>query len=199
MRSARELLRANLCLLPSTPSCRRRNGNLDRPRQSPQRSVRFIPSPKSMPTSPFATNCFPKRNRLARRQSSQAQLWQMILSWAASNQRGHPTRRNVCPKRTPFGNANVAKPSASGSLTSAVRPLSSILITASPTPVRLAPRTLVPAPQHCDGRRQTPAHVEGEITFRVWNLPLTGLFGQVLISFNHLSHAGRSNRMSVAD
>src|SRR5258708_31226263 len=60
-------------------------------------------------------------------------------------------------------------------------------------------RFLIAAPQHRHRRGQTAAHVEGEITFCVWNLPLSGLFGQMLIRFNNLPHAGRSDRMAVAD
>ncbi len=60
-------------------------------------------------------------------------------------------------------------------------------------------RFLIPAPQHRDGSGQTSAHVEGEITFRVWNLPLTSLFCEMLISFDHLPDPGRSDWMTIAD
>src|SRR6266478_4596370 len=52
---------------------------------------------------------------------------------------------------------------------------------------------------HRDGCRETAAHVEGEITLGVGNLPLPGLLAYVLIRFDHLPDASRANRMTVAD
>jgi len=188
------------CLSPSAPPHRRRNRNrVALPQLSARPSDRLIPSPRSTPTLRSATNCSPKRRRFAQRRSSRAQLWRMILCKDASNRRARPTRLSLYPKQTPFWNANAARPCEIESRSSAVRQSSAILVIASPTPVRLAPRTLIAAPQHRDARRQTAAHIEGEITFCVWNLPLSGLFGQMLIRFNNLPHAGRSDRMAVAD
>src|SRR6266404_311078 len=70
-----------------------------------------------------------------------------------------------------------------------------------PKPARRAPprRRLIPAPQHRDGCRQTAAHVEGQITPGVWNLPRASLLSEMLVGFEILSHSGRAHRMAIAD
>src|SRR6266403_6298547 len=70
-----------------------------------------------------------------------------------------------------------------------------------PKPARGAPprRRLIPAPQHRDGCRETTAHVEGQITPGVWNLPRAGLLSEMLVGFENLSHASRTNRMAIAN
>src|SRR5256885_15048358 len=60
-------------------------------------------------------------------------------------------------------------------------------------------RFLISAPQHRDRSRQTSAHVESQITFRVRNLSLPGLLGQMLISFEHLPDTSRAHRMTISD
>ena len=188
------MLFENACLSPSAPLYRRRNRDRVAQQQpSVRHSDQFIPSPKSTLILPFAISCSPKRKRFAPRRSYRAPPWRMILCSAASSRCGPPTKLNVYPKRMQFGNANAVKTCEIESRSFAVRPFSSILITASPA------RTLIAAPQHRDGGRQTPAHVEGKITFRVWNLSLAGLLAQMLIGFEDLTHTRRADRMAVAD
>jgi hypothetical protein len=187
------MLFESACLLPSAPPSRQRNRNRASQPSSPPHLGQRIPSQKSTPTLRFATNCLPKRKKFAPQQSCRARPSRMILCWAASSRRGRLTRPSVCQKPMPFGNANVVKRCAIESRSCAVRPFSSVLITASPA------RTLIAAPNHRDRRSQAAAHVERQITFRIWNLTRAGLLGQMLIRFENLSHSGRANRMSIAN
>ena len=121
-RSAWNMLFKGTCLLPSAPPYRQRSRNLAaRQQDSVRHSDRLIPSPRSTPTSQFATNCSPKPKTFGRRQKSRAQSWQMILCRAASNRRGRPMMLNIYPKQTPFENASAAKPSETESRSSEKR------------------------------------------------------------------------------
>src|SRR5690349_16653384 len=58
---------------------------------------------------------------------------------------------------------------------------------------------LLPSPNHGNGSSQTSTHVEGQITFRAFDLSLARLPGQLLIGFDDLAHAGCSNRMTITN
>jgi len=199
------MLFSDLCLSPSAPAHRQRNGNrvaLQQP--SVRHSGQLIPSPRSTPTSRSATNCSPKPRSFGRRQNSRAQPWRMILCWDASNRRGCLTRLSVYPTQMPFGNANAAK-SSETELPSFARArfkkqgtycAARLLAAANPSG---GGSISIAAPHHRDRRRQTAAHVEGEITPRAWNLSRTSLVGKMLIRFEHLAHPGRANRMTITN
>src|ERR1051326_4585617 len=114
-----------------------------------------------------------------------------MISWkGALNHDVLRTRRNVCLNQTRFVNVNGAKRCATESPSYAA---------IANSVYRQSGSDLIPTPQHRDAGRETAAHVESEIALRVWNLPLAGLFAQMLISFDHLANAGRAHRMAVAD
>src|SRR5207245_11535466 len=58
---------------------------------------------------------------------------------------------------------------------------------------------LIPSPNHGDGSCQASAHVKGKETLHPFNLPRAGLPSQLLVSIEYLTHAGRSNRMTVTN
>src|SRR5436190_19140248 len=58
---------------------------------------------------------------------------------------------------------------------------------------------LIPSPNHGDGSSEASAHVKGKETLYPFNLPRFRLFSQLLVSIKYLTHAGRSNRMAVAN
>src|SRR5207248_1857060 len=63
--------------------------------------------------------------------------------------------------------------------------------------VRLQLQKSISAPNHGDGSSEATAHVEGEKFSRVFDLASAGLFGEMLIRFEYLTHTGRADRMAI--